>query len=257
VNIGKSLETLIGVSGLLLGATYVIGGLIVNLRLSRYGVTQYQVLRVKYLVVGVTYLTNFIAILFLAAIPAVLVAASGLIIQQIFLIASVLASVLLLSLWARSGTSKKWTILYSWRTWVLLGTLSTIFPLMVALRMTLNSQFSAEALLSGIEGLLAGILSFVGPTYFYAVHLYGYPNTVFGANDPIGMGIPVEVQLAGEAANIALLASLGVPASKPETTDKVLLLDETETHYIIGLPREANIRAVEIAKDMVKAILYC
>jgi len=107
VDIAKKIETLISLAGLALGATYVIGGLIVNLHLSRYGVTQYQILRVKYFVVGLTYFTNFIAILFLAAIPALFVVASNLLLQQIFLIASLLASVGLLWLWGKSTHSRR------------------------------------------------------------------------------------------------------------------------------------------------------
>ena len=43
---------------------------------------------------------------------------------------------------------------------------------------------------------------------------------------------------------------------QPETTDKVLLLDETAAHYIIGISSQAGIKAVEVSKDIVKAIRY-
>ncbi len=42
----SSLESLISFAGVALGATYLVGGLVVNLHLSRYGVTEYQILRV-------------------------------------------------------------------------------------------------------------------------------------------------------------------------------------------------------------------
>lgn len=258
MDIAKIVDTLISVVGLALGSTYVIGGLIVNLHLSRYGITQYQVLRVKYLVVGLTYFTNFIAILFLAAIPAVFVVASSLLLQQIFLIASLLASVWLLWLWGRSTYSK--SFLFSWRFWVIVGTVSSIFPLMVSLRLGLTlglgGPINYESALTFGQAFLASVLSFVGQTYYYARHLYGKRNVIFGSIDPIGMGIPVQVQLAGEKDKISLLANIGVPMLKPEATDKVLLLDETDTHYIIGVPNKTDVQAVEVAKDLVKAIRY-
>jgi hypothetical protein len=43
-------DILITVGGLALAIMYVTGGFIVNLYLSQYGVTQYQILKVKYVV---------------------------------------------------------------------------------------------------------------------------------------------------------------------------------------------------------------
>lgn len=257
MDITRVIGIFINVAGLVLGVTYVIGGLIVNLHLSRYGVTEYQILRVKYLVVGLTYLTNFIAILFLATIPAFFVATTSPLIQQAFLIASLLASVWLLWLWGKSASTDKRAMLFSWRFWVAVGTVSSVYPIMVGIRLALTSQITYESAISIAQAFLASVLSFVGQIYYYARHLYGRHNTIFGSIDPIGMGIPVYVQLAGESESIALLVGLGIPTLKPETTDKVLLLDETDTHYIIGVSREKSIQAVKVAKDMVKAILYC
>lgn len=258
MDIGKVIETVISVAGLALGATYVIGGLIVNLHLSRYGITQYQVLRVKYLVVGLTYLTNFIEILILSAIPAVFVVALSFVVQQLFLIASLLASVCLLWLWGTASKIKP--MLFSWGFWVAIGTISSIFPLMVSIRLGLTvalaGQIGYELAISTVQAVLAGVLSFIGQTYYFARHLYGRPNAIFGAVDPIGMGIPIRVQLAGESTEISLLAQLGIPILQPGTTDKVLLLDETATHYIIGILSQTDIEAVEVAKDIVKAIRY-
>jgi len=244
----------------MLGATYLIGGLIVNLHLSRYGITQYQVLKVKYLVVGLTYLTNFIAILFLATIPAVLTVTLSLLFQQIILIASLLTSIWLLWLWGKPTNSK--SFFFSWRFWVVVGAISSIFPLMVGIRLGLGLTFGQgfpinyEFSVMLVEAFLAGVLAFVGQAYYYARHLYGKPNVVFGSVDPIGTGISVQVQLTGEKGKITLLSNIGVPMLNPETTDKIVLLDETNTHYIIGITSKAEIRAIEVAKDIVKAIRY-
>lgn len=258
MDIAKILQVLIGISGLALGATYVVGGLIVNLHISRYGITQYQVLRIKYLVVGLTYFTNFIAVLLLAAIPAIFVVASSLLLQQVFLIASLLASVGLLWLWGKSTPSK--SFLFSWRLWVIAGAISSIFPLLVIIKLGLiwglGKSINYETILIFVQACIAGVLSFIGQTYYYARYLYGRHNVVFGATDPIGTGIPIQVRLTGEKDKISLLTNVGVPMLNPETTDKVLLLDETDTHYIIGIPEETRFQAVEVAKDIIKAIRY-
>jgi len=259
LDIAKTVETVISVVGFVLGTTYLIGGLIVNLHLSLYGITQYQVLRIKYLVVGLTYLTNFTAILILATIPALYVGTLNFFVQQVFLIASLLASVCLLWLWGKPTNTK--SVLFSWRFWVAVGAISSIFPLMVVIRLglviALVGQIGYDVIISIAQGVLTGVLFFVGQTYYYARHLYGRPSLIFGSVDPIGMGIPVHVQLTGESEKISLLTHLGIRMQQPETTDKVLLLDETDTHYIVGISRQANVEAVEIAKDIVTAIRYC
>lgn len=258
MDITNFLQTLIGVSGLVLGATYVVGGLIVNLHISRYGIIQYQVLRVKYLVVGLTYFTNFIAVLLLATVPATLVVTSNLLLQQVFFIASLLASVSLLWLWGKSAPSK--SFFFSWRFWVIVGSISSIFPSLVVIKLGLiwglGKSINYETVLILVQACIAGVLSFVGQTYYYARHLYGRHNVVFGATDPIGTGIPIQVQLTGEKNKISLLANIGVPMLNPETTDKILLLDETDTHYIIGISQDTKLQAVEVAKDIIKAIRY-
>lgn len=251
-------STLLSTTGLLLGMTYLVGGVIVNLHLSRFGITQYQVIRVKYLAVGLTYLTNFIAILLLSAIPALFLLTLPFALQQLFMVISLLASVTLLWLW---GTHAQYRpFVYSWRFWVILGTLSSIFPLAILIRTTLSvtliGAIRYELAVTVVEAVLASFLSFIGQTYFFARHLYGRSNTVFGSVDPIGMGIPVRVQLAGEAANILLLAKLGIPAQQPEVTDTVLLLDETDKHYIVGIVQKDGVHAFEVAKDLVAAIRY-
>ena len=126
--------------------------------------------------------------------------------------------------------------------------------LKLGLTLWLGGPISYESALSLGQAFLASVLSFVGQTYYYARHLYGQHNVIFGAVDPIGMGIPVQVQLVGEKDKISLLAHIGVPMLKPEATDKVLLLDETDSHYIIGLSSNTGLQAVEVAKDIVKAI---
>jgi hypothetical protein len=247
-----SIETLLSSVGVLLGLVYVVGGLIVNLHLSQYGLTSYQVLRVKYLAVGLTFLLNFASIIFLSAIGAVLILVASETIQQIALIASLLVSIWLLRLWAGISNAANPTWM-SWLIWLALGTISIIFPLSWIVRLVLGIQINFASFLVAAEALLAGIMSFVAQLYFYARRLYGHPNAILGAIDPIGMGIPVQVQLAGD---LTLLANLGLPILQDGISNKILLIDETDTHYIVGITLDKGIHAIEVNKDLIKAILY-
>ncbi len=220
-----NIEAIVGVAGLILGATYLIGGLVVNLNLSRYGVTEYQVLRVKYLVVGLTYLTNYVAIVLLSIIPAFFLVAAGFFIQQTVLIISLLASLFLLWLWGRPPGHNRFSGLKGWRFWVIAGALSLVYPLSVAIRQVLAPQMSFESGLLLAQAGIAGILSFVGQTYFFARYLYGDANTIFGSMDPIGTGVPVKVRLAGKADELSVLKKASVPMVESDLTDNVLLLE--------------------------------
>ena len=59
-------------SVVIIGITYIIGGLIVNLNLARRGLVEYQVLKVKYLVVGIIFLLQLTGVLMFTCIPAFL-----------------------------------------------------------------------------------------------------------------------------------------------------------------------------------------
>ncbi len=127
---------------------------------------------------------------------------------------------------------------------------------MAVVRLLLSGQLNFQSVLISVQGLIAGVLSFVGQVYYYARHLYGHRNPVFGSVDPIGMGIPVHVQMAGEADSIRILGGMGIAAVKPNLTDHVILIDETDSHYIIGVQEDGTVRVMKVVKQLVKAILY-
>jgi hypothetical protein len=249
----STIQAIASIAGLILGATYIIGGLIISLHLSRYGVSDYQIVRVKYLVVGLTYLANAVAILALTALPSFLAIALEQFYQQSLLVVSLGASLGLLWLWSRPATAG---MNHQWKLWVALGTFATCFPLMVIIRQMIAPEITFYTGFLIAEGVLAGILSALGQVYYYARYLYANDQTFLGAADPIGSGTPISIQLAGDEANITHLAHLGVSTVRPGLTEKLLLLDETESHYIIGITRDKKTRAIKVTKDVVKAILY-
>ena len=258
----SGLESLIGSLGLVVGVTYLVGGLIVNLNLSQYGVTEYQIVRVKYLAVGVTFLVNSVWNLLPAAM-----AAFALLVwlppQWWWAIAifSLLAGMWLLWFWARpSATASgvkflRWQLGY-WRFWVVVTAAAWVYPLMVVMRQWIAPQSDVFSILLAAVAFLVGVLACLGQAYYYARYIYGDIGSLFGGVDPIGSGQLVRVQLSGKPEDIEPLQSLGVPIARPGLTDVVSLIDETETHYIIGLPQETGHRAVKVVKDIVRAILY-
>ncbi|MCL4271842.1 MAG: hypothetical protein KJZ72_19950, partial [Anaerolineales bacterium] len=70
MNISDLIQNIATASAVLLGVTYIIGGLIVNLNLARRGVTEFEILKTKYLVVGLVFLLHSIGVFLLAALPA-------------------------------------------------------------------------------------------------------------------------------------------------------------------------------------------
>src|SRR6185436_6743107 len=91
----------------LLGLTYIIGALIVNLNLTRRGVVEYQILKVKFLAVGLIFLLQFSVVVLFTAVPVVLLGSysenpdATLRIVQALSIPSILAALILLYIWSR------------------------------------------------------------------------------------------------------------------------------------------------------------
>jgi hypothetical protein len=259
-----AVQLVTSVAALILGLAYVIGGLIVNIHLSAYGVTEYQILRIKYLVVGLVYLVNFI-ILFIAAGMICIVLMSINIVGgmagdrvygyfYILFTVSFISALALLFIWIfdKAITRRKWFILKSWWVYVTLSILALLFPLsLVAIQVGLVSAINP---LFPVMLVLIAFIGTLGQLYFYSRNLYGNPN--LEGFDPIGMGIPVKVQLAGEENTIVLLSQMGITSVSPNMTSDVLLLDETDSHYIVGTNLSAGTKIYKVDKAIIKGLVY-
>lgn len=242
----ETLQSLAGLVGIGLGLTYVVGGLIVSLHLARYGINEYQIVRVKYLAVGLVYLLNVLVTLLLVAIPALALAASPLMVMQGIAVASLGSSLALLIFWARAQEGR-------WRYWVLLGALSLLFPMLIFVRQVLAHPGDLlESVLIG-EAVVIGVLGFSGQVYYYARFIYGDATVFAGGIDPTGTGAMGRVRLAGE---IGFLSEMGVPLLNNTLSAEVALIDETDTHYLIGIPSDRGLQAIKIDKSVIKAIQY-
>ena len=242
----ETLQSLAGLVGIGLGLTYIVGGLIVSLHLARYGINEYQIVRVKYLVVGLVYLLNVLVTLILVALPALSLAGSTLMVMQAIALASLGASLALLILWARALDGR-------WRYWVILGVLALLFPMLIFVRQVLaHPEGFLEATLI-LEAAVIGVLGFSGQVYYYARFIYGDATVFAGGIDPTGTGAVGRVRLAGE---IGFLRELGVPLINNTFSAEVALIDEMDSHYLIGIPSERGLQAIKVDKSVIKAIQY-
>jgi hypothetical protein len=77
MKIGEIIQNIATGGAALLGITYVVGGLIVNLNLARRGLVEYQILKVKYLPVGFIFLFQFMGVVLFTGVFAFLLTGSA------------------------------------------------------------------------------------------------------------------------------------------------------------------------------------
>ncbi len=99
---------------------------------------------------------------------------------------------------------------------------------------------------------LAAILAIIGEIHYYARYMYGSTTAL----DPIGMGIPIKVRLAGKAEDLTLVTAMGIPILQPDLTDTILMIDETDEHYIVGVGVDHEIKVFKVSKALIKGIVY-
>jgi hypothetical protein len=247
----------------LLGLTYIIGGLIVNLNLTRRGVVEYQILKVKFLAVGLIFLLQFSGVVLFASIPVIVVASfSGrpeatLRIVQMLSILSILAALILLYVWSRYPPNTQSSV-GRWPFWFILSTLATLYPLFVLLHQIFLPLRTIEWTFHSLLAVLSGLLTLMAAVYHYSSFYYGRPAGL-GALDPIGMGIPTRVDVVCDKTISPDLAELGLPIQKNIIRD-IYLVDETNEQYIFSEEQvpggDGKNHTYKINKNLVRAILH-
>jgi hypothetical protein len=249
----ETLQLLTSGTALVLGIAYVVGGLIVSFHLSQYGVSDYQILRVKYLVVGLVFLTSTLLLLLVSVL---LTFALMLVINPIYWAVTWLLSIpIIILLLVLASVEMKAQRSRSMMVWAmpLYGVLSfgawwfslTAIMRQLIFRVTIGS-------IDSVFVILISFAAFIGQIYFYSRHLYGNPMTL----DSVGIGIPVKAKLAGDEANILLLSHMGIPATQADLTDTLLVIDETDTDFIVRVDAGAKIQIFKVRKDLIKGIVY-
>ncbi|HEU4745235.1 MAG TPA: hypothetical protein VFS61_08360 [Anaerolineales bacterium] len=260
MNTAEILQNVATGSVVFLGITYILGGLIVNLNLARRGLVEYQVLKVKYLAVGVIFLLQFTGVLMVSSMLAfLLLPQTGdiFIVQGLNLI-SVLASLALLHVWTlhRSNTL---SFLRLWRSRFMLSVSAMVFPALVFLYQVFRSDSSIDWIVNTVLAVAAGALALMAHIYHYATFYYGQPAAGFYTSDPVGMGIPTAVNLLIDETISKAVSEMGLRVRKDIVHD-VYLIDETSQHYIVSeeqVPgRDGKNKTYKIDKSLVKVILH-
>lgn len=267
MNIIELIQTIATGSAIVLGLTYIVGGLIVNINLTRRGLVEYQILKVKYLVVGIIFLLQATGIFVFASLPAFGLLAFSVFNYNIFVyqavnVVSMLAAIVLLGVWSRYSVSSK-SFVISWEFWFAMSTIGAIFPMLVLMRQLLlfnQNLFGSDPfwVIITLQAVMTASLTFMAQIYHYAAFYYGRPrpNLVL---DPIGIGLPTRVDLLSDGEIAVGLAELGLPVQKNIVRD-VYLIDETDQHYILALEQtpgaESKNETFKIGKELVKAILH-
>jgi hypothetical protein len=259
MNIGEIIQYVATGSAVVLGLTYIVGGLIVNLNLARRGVVEFEILKTKYLVVGIVFLLHVVGVFTFAALPAfalILPTWENEILMQVINLVSMLSSGSLMVIWARYPSNTK-SFLGNWWYWFVASMLGAIFPMLILLRQILAPRPDVIWVIIVAQAVLTAALTFLAQAYHYSAFYYGQ-NLGFGGLDPIGVGISSRVQLACEEKAREAFKELGISISPNGITDNLYLIDETDKHYIIGFRREAERgeQTLKIEKSLVKAILY-
>lgn len=259
MTLGELIQNIAAGSAVFLGITYVIGGLIVNLNLSRRGVVEYQVLKVKYLAVGMIFLVHFIGVVVITSVPAFLI---FLYVRDFFLIQltsiiSVLGSLVLLYVWSRyppNTKSRKGT----WWFWAGQSVLAILYPMLILFYLIFTPRTDLEWVSNLILAVLAGGLAVIAQIYHYSSFYYGRPAGT-GTIDPIGLGIPTRVHLLCDEKFVPALAQLGLTLEK-NIIRNVYLIDETDVHYIVSREQvpggDGTSETYKIDKSLVKVILH-
>src|SRR5215510_2251425 len=137
MNIGELIQNIATGGAAILGATYILGGLIVNLNLTRRGLVEYQILKVKYLAVGFIFLFQFTGVALFASIWAVLLMslANNILLAQGLNLLSLLGALGLFLVWSRYPPNTK-SFVGTWEFWFVLSVVALLFPLLVLLHQT-------------------------------------------------------------------------------------------------------------------------
>ncbi len=259
MSIGQIIQNVATGSALFLGITYILGGMIVNLSLTRRGIVEYQILKVKYLAVGTIFLLHFTGVVILTSVPALIIFiyVRDILLIQLISIFSVLGALALLYVWSRYPSNTT-SIMGKWRFWAVLSSVAMLFPLTIFLHQVFTPQNDVMWIFLDLLAILVGVLAIMAQIYHYATFYYGRPAGL-GAMDPIGMGIPTCVHLLCDEKIAPALADLGLPVRNNIIHD-VYLIDETDVHYIVGKVQvpDANEdnETYKIDKALVKVILH-
>jgi hypothetical protein len=262
MNISNIIQNVATGSAVVLGITYIIGGLIVNLNLARRGIVEFQIVKVKYLVTGIVFIITSIGMLIISFVASITLVVYGLSSSwfDAFMLVSIVSDLSFILTWFRLPSNSK-SFFASIYFWGIASTFSFIFPILVTIRYTiLHQPVDVFGIIHIGEAILIAVLALIGQIYHYAVFYYGRPSSLIGALDPIGMGIPTCIRMSFTPESARLVKSLGVKLDKQYVTQELYLIDETDHNFIVAFEAfpsdQKETGTLKIDKSIVKAMLF-
>lgn len=263
MEIGAIIQNFATGSAVALGAIYIIGGLIVNLNLTRRGIIEYQVVKVKYLAVGLIFMVQFFGVLLFTSLllAAIILLTFNLVSTetsyQVTSVLSIVSSIMLLAVWSRYPPNTQ-SVVGKWSFWFAFSSFSTLFPLYLAITKFFKPETPLEQIPVVFLGILTFALAILAQIYHYSSFYYGRPSLT-GALDPIGMGIPTRVEMLCDKSISSSLRELGLTVRKNIIMD-IYLVDETNEHYIVSQEQvpsgTGENKSYKVNKELVKIILH-
>jgi len=263
MNIGEIIQNIATGGAAILGVIYILGGLIVNLNLTRRGIVEYQVLKIKYLAVGMIFMFQFFGVVLFTLIPIMIFLGflysrdAAQLISKFASILSILAALTLLLVWSRYPPNTR-SVVGRWRFWFAVSVVALLHPLFVLVHQLITPNTDLTWMAASLLAALIGTLSILAMVYHYSSFYYGRPS-FSGALDPIGIGIPTRVNLLCDKSLSPALREMGLTIQKNIVQD-VYLIDETNDQYIISEEQvpsgTGHNRSYKISKNLVKVILH-
>ncbi len=236
---------------------YIIGGMIVNIHLSKYRIIEYQLVSIHYLVVAAIFLWNLVRIVAIAFIPAAFLGVAIILGVKWLIYASAIITFLAtiaFGLWPRLPASirKSSFILF------ILKVIAFTYPLSILVRIF---HPTTPQVIDQLEQWIAYFVNGVLVVIFvidYATEVYGtiLDNEEDNIGGNIGRGIPQAVQIVCEKDDFNLLTKLGIPKVDPSLSEVIFLIGETDSHYIVTCDLSDEGEAIKIQKDIVRGLRY-
>lgn len=264
-------QTLFSIFAVSVGIVYLIGGLVVNLHLSRYGVSEYKLIKAKYLAVGLNFLFSIgivvglvLVINLVFPVKTVATIQRRLVISlfSLFLIAAIYNSKRFHSISKNLlvRVVKRREQVAAFHIWWLTTFGTTLFPISLAISYHLMHSIANDFQYIQRLTLLALLIGFGGlafSTLYFGVEIYANPvPTGPEAADLIGTGKLQKVKLIIDPKNSKMIKHLGIPMETLYRTSQLGLLDETEDQYLVIIPNNKGGKAAKVSRDLIKGIAY-
>ncbi len=238
------------VGAFFLSISYILGLLIVNLDLSSYGITRLDMLRLKYLVVGIIYSIT-IAVHAAISIPiAFLLSNLSSWYFDSITIFTYLGLVISYFIFVNKPIKIKIRPYIFITIWLLISVATIAVPMRI-----FAFPISADQIYEKNIGYGIIVMYSIVHTFFYGFYIHG--KRTFEGKRPIfpGISAPGSVEILFIPNKLEFLEDLGIPLVSTNKTQTVLLIDQTQDEIIISTKSDKDKQNVfTLSKDVILGI---